>query len=88
MEITSLKMNSTFSTSSKEGNCYFLAHRLEESSIVQIINLKSFSVLIDTERGRFNVSAYLGCVERKFANVSIICTFLSDNGLSTQQFIG
>jgi hypothetical protein len=88
MEFSSMKINFTFSIPFEENNCYFLARYEGESSVVQLINLKSLSVLIDSEQGRFNVSAYLGCIQRRQANVSIIFTFLSDNGISTEQFIG
>ncbi len=83
-----MKINLTFPTSFEENNCYFLARYEGESSLVQLINLKSYSVLIDSEQAKFNISAYLGCIQRKNANVSIIFTFLSDNGISTEQFIG
>ncbi len=83
-----MKINLTFPTPFEENNCYFLARYERESSLVQLINLKSYSVLIDSEQGLFNVSAYLGCIQRRHANVSIIFTFLSDNGISTDQFTG
>ncbi len=88
MKFSPIKINSTLSIPFDENNCYFVARSLGESSLIQIINVQSFSVLIDTDRGRFNISAYMGCLHGRHANLSIILSFLSDNGIPSEQYIG
>jgi hypothetical protein len=81
---SNLSMHVPFDNSS----CYFLAQSSGESSLLQVISLQSFSVLIDSDQAGYNLQAYLGCVERKYGNVSILLTFLADSGISIDQFEG
>jgi hypothetical protein len=88
MQLFNAKSNFTMPAPADNGNCYFLAHSRNRSSLVQLINVHSFSVLIDSGQGGYNLSAYIGCLGMGSKNVSVQLGFLKDNNLLTDQHKG
>jgi hypothetical protein len=85
MKLFHVRTNSSMSTPLDRSNCYFLARTNGQSSLVQLIDLESFSVLIDNNQAMYNLSAYFYCQGYQYINVSIISTFLTYNGISNEQ---
>jgi hypothetical protein len=84
MKLFDVRTNSSMPTAFDKSNCYFLARSNGQSSLVQLIDLESFSVLIDNDQAMYNISAYFYCQGYQYINVSIISTFLSYNGISNE----
>ncbi|CAF3978822.1 unnamed protein product, partial [Adineta steineri] len=86
MQISSYNItNLTIIESANNGDCAFFAHAPGESSLIQLIDVQRFSVLIRSEQAACNISAYIGCVEKGWSNISIHISYLQDNNIQINQ---
>ncbi|CAF1435568.1 unnamed protein product [Adineta steineri] len=86
MQISSYNItNLTITESTNNGDCAFFAHAPGESSLIQLIDVQRFSVLIRSEQAACNISAYIGCVEKGWSNISIHISYLQDNNIQINQ---
>ena len=78
--------NSTVSELSVSGDCYFIADSPDRSYIFQLINIKSFSVLIDSGHAACNVSVYISCTESGSNAAVIIISYYQVNNIFIKSF--
>ncbi|CAF1310720.1 unnamed protein product [Adineta ricciae] len=79
--LSPISTHPSISISSSNENCYFLADSLNASSLSQLIDVHSFSVLIHSEQARYNMSAYLTCSQDKSSEAWIKLVSLKNNYL-------